>query len=175
MRALWVTVLKQDEIRRAIRPKSVPLAAALLVLVAVGTMAARVDAAPKSRPNIVFIMADDLGYGDTGYTGHPIIKTPNIDRLAAAGIRLTQNYSGAPNCSPSRAVLLTGRAAHRVGFYEVLGRGGRGMELKPSEVTIAELLHDAGYQTFHGGKWHPQSRRFGSPLVCGQEMRIHGQ
>ena len=62
------------------------------------------------RPNIVLIYCDDLGYGDTGYTGHPIIKTPNIDRLAAAGIRLTQNYAGAPNCSPSRAVLLTGPA-----------------------------------------------------------------
>lgn len=109
---------------------------------------------PAPRPNLLLVYCDDLGYGDLGYMGHPIIRTPNIDRLAAGGLVLTNNYAGAPNCSPSRAALLTGRASHRVGLYDILGRGGREMQLPDSEITIAELLRDAGYDTYHGGKWH---------------------
>jgi len=115
------------------------------------------------RPNLVVIYCDDLGYGDLGFTGHPIIKTPNIDALAAEGVIFTQNYSGAPHCSPSRAVLLTGRASYRFGFYDIAGRGD--MELPESEITVAEILRDAGYDTYHGGKWHLNKGKAPDPAL----------
>lgn len=109
--------------------------------------------APAVRPNIVIFFADDLGYGDLGCYGHPTIRTPNLDRMAAEGMRFTQFYSAAPVCTPSRAALLTGRLPIRSGLTRVLGPRAEG-GIQDSEVTIAEALKPAGYATACVGKWH---------------------
>ena len=99
------------------------------------------------KPNIVFILADDLGYGDVGCFGQEKIKTPRLDRMAAEGMRLTSHYAGHSVCSPSRCALMTG---FHMGHASVTGNGGR---LKASDVTVAMLLKDAGYRTCMVGKW----------------------
>jgi len=119
-----------------------------------------------AQPNIVLIYADDLGWRDLGVQGSRYYETPNIDRLAAEGMRFTDAYANAPNCAPSRAALLSGQYAPRTGVYTV-GTAERGpveaRALLPVEnettlgldvVTIAEVLSDAGYATGHAGKWH---------------------
>ena len=104
------------------------------------------------RPNIVILMADDMGYIDAGCYGGPI-KTPNINRLANEGMRFTDFYSAAPNCSPARTGLLTGRTPSRVGVYDYLAPNSP-MHLPKGEITIAEMLKEVGYETCHVGKWH---------------------
>lgn len=104
------------------------------------------------RPNIVMFLADDLGYGSVGYQGGKP-KTPTLDTLAKEAVRFTDFYSGSCNCSPSRASLLTGRSATRVGIYN-WRPGLSPMVLRGSEVTLAELLRGAGYRTGVFGKWH---------------------
>lgn len=106
----------------------------------------------STKPNIIIFLADDLGYGDLGCYGHPIIQTPNIDALADEGVRLTDCHSGGTVCSPSRASLLTGRTPYRTGFYYIAGAGG--CYLKKSEVTLPSLLGANGYDTCFVGKWH---------------------
>src|SRR5438094_1064895 len=103
--------------------------------------AADSNAARGSRkPNIVFILADDLGYGDLGCYGQAKIKTPNIDRLAAAGMRFTNFYAGSTVCAPSRACLMTGlHAGHG------LIRGNKDLSLQPGDFTVAELLKQYSY------------------------------
>ena len=108
----------------------------------------------NGRPNIVFIMADDLGYGDLRCYGSKTIRTPNIDRLASDGVRLTGFYSASPLCTPSRVALLTGRHPLRVGLDRVIGPRDTGIGLPASEITVAELLREAGYATACIGKWH---------------------
>lgn len=104
-------------------------------------------------PNIVFIFADDLGYGDLGCFGAPDIATPNIDRIAAEGIKFTSFLSASPVCSPSRAGLLTGRMPQRMGINQVFfPESLTGMD--PEEITIAEILKEKGYRTAVIGKWH---------------------
>jgi len=94
-------------------------------------------------------MADDLGWGDTGYNGNPVIKTPNLDQMAAEGIQFNRFYSAAPVCSPTRASCLTGRHPYRTGvFFANTGI------LRPEEITIAEVLNQKGYTCGHFGKWH---------------------
>ncbi|MCD6393769.1 MAG: sulfatase-like hydrolase/transferase [Planctomycetes bacterium] len=105
------------------------------------------------RPNIVVLLADDLGYQDIGCYGGPV-KTPAIDLLAAEGMRFTDFYSGAAVCSPSRATLLTGRQHLRAGVYSWIHDHTQNSHLLPREVTIAEMLKTNGYQTAHLGKWH---------------------
>lgn len=131
---------------------------ALTSLVAcLGSFAAPQLAAQDSPPNIVLLIADDLGYGELGCQGNPQIPTPHIDSLAESGMRCTQAYVTAPNCSPSRAGLLTGRTPTRFG-YEFNPIGARNDDLRTglptSEVTLAEHLHAAGYTTGLIGKWH---------------------
>jgi len=120
------------------------------------------------HPNIVLIMADDLGYGDVGCYGCSDIRTPAIDSLAAEGVRFTTFYSNAPECTPTRTALLTGRYQHRVGGLEcALGIGNVGryddairlrrtndLGLPIEETSIARMLKDAGYATAISGKWH---------------------
>ena len=109
-------------------------------------------AAPQRPPNIVMIYADDLGYGDLGCYGSKI-RTPNLDRMAAEGIRFTQFYSANPVCSPSRAALLTGRYPTRTGVPHVLMPADK-TGLAETETTLAALLKPRGYQTMCIGKWH---------------------
>jgi arylsulfatase A-like enzyme len=119
-------------------------------------LAGHKDAA--KRLNIIFIMADDLGYADLGCYGQKNIKTPNIDRLAAEGTRFTQCYAGSTVCAPSRSVLMTGQ---HTGHTRVRGNSGkvggvgpqRRVPLKPEDVTVAEVLKQAGYATGITGKW----------------------
>ncbi len=107
----------------------------------------------EKRPNILVLMADDLGYSDLSCFGSEEIKTPVLDRLAQEGLRFTDFYAAAPNCSPSRAALLTGRIPARVGMYSYVPRQTP-MHLPDSEITIAELLKKQNYDTAHIGKWH---------------------
>ncbi|MDX1947311.1 MAG: sulfatase-like hydrolase/transferase [Pirellulaceae bacterium] len=118
-------------------------------------------ATAAERPNILIILCDDLGYGDLGCYGHPAIKTPHLDQLAAQGIRFTDCYSAAPVCSSSRAGLLTGRTPSRLGIYDWIP-AGHPMHLTKEELTIPTLLRKAGYATCHVGKWHVNGK-FNSP------------
>jgi arylsulfatase A-like enzyme len=93
-------------------------------------------------------MTDDQGWGDTGYNGHPELKTPNLDALAASGLRLDRFYTAHFNCSPTRASVLTGRHPHRMGTF------GPGAPIRAKELTVAKVLQGAGYATGHFGKWH---------------------
>ena len=113
-----------------------------------------------SQPNIIFIMADDLGYGDLSCYGQKTIQTPNIDRLAAEGIRFTQVFAGSTVCAPSRCTLMTGK--HQ---GHALVRGNRDPEvaLRPEDVTVAEVLKSAGYTTALYGKWG-----IGGPVTSGR-------
>jgi arylsulfatase A len=104
-------------------------------------------------PNIALIVTDDLGYGDLGCYGHPLIQTPTIDRLAAEGARFTDFYSPSPVCSPARAGLLTARIPSRIGIWDWIPPG-RGVYLPTEESTVATLLREDGFQTCLFGKWH---------------------
>jgi arylsulfatase A len=119
---------------------------------AAGAACAPLAAAPAKTPNIVFIYCDDLGYGDLGCYGSKI-RTPNLDRMAADGMRFTQFYSANPVCSPSRAALMTGRYPTRVGVPRVLFPTDT-EGLPDSETTIAQMLKPKGYKTMCVGKWH---------------------
>ena len=119
----------------------------LVILLAASTAQA------ADQPNIVLIFADDMGYGDLGCFGHPTIATPNLDRMAAEGMKLTQFHVASSVCTPSRAGLLTGRLPIRSGLTRVFipqSPGG----IPDEEVTIAELLQDVGYTSACIGKWH---------------------
>ena len=110
----------------------------------------------STRPNILLIYVDDLGFGDLGSYGHPVIQTPNIDSLANEGMKFTSNYSPSALCSPSRAGLLTGRTPYRTGIRSWIPQDS-GVYLRDHEITLAEVLRDAGYATAHIGKWHLNS------------------
>jgi len=101
-----------------------------------------------ATPNIVLVMTDDQGWGQTGYYEHPHLKTPHLDAMAANGLRLDRFYAGAPNCSPTRSTVLTGRSNDRCGVQN------HGFPLRLQEKTIAQALKAAGYATGHFGKWH---------------------
>lgn len=109
--------------------------------------------AEKPRPNIVLILADDLGYGELGSFGNAAAVTPHLDRLAAEGLRLTDCHSACPVCSPSRAALLTGRHPYRTGVFTWIPEGSP-IHLRTGEITLPALLRQAGYDTCHVGKWH---------------------
>lgn len=114
------------------------------------------------RPNIILVMADDQGWGDMAYNGHPVIKTPNFDAAAAAGLRFDRFYAAAPVCSPTRASVMTGRHPNRMGVFKW------GYPMRPQETTIAEALKSVGYVTGHFGKWHLGSVRNDSPAHPGR-------
>jgi arylsulfatase A-like enzyme len=112
-------------------------------------------AAQKSPPNILIILADDLGYGDIGCFGNKTIATPNIDALAKAGMRFTDFHSNGAVCSPTRAAFVTGRYQQRSGIEDVItAANDRDKGLPLNEVTFAEVLKSAGYETGLIGKWH---------------------
>jgi len=103
----------------------------------------------EERPNIILCMADDLGWGDVGYNGNPVIQTPHLDEMAAAGIQFNRFYSGSSVCSPTRGSCLTGRNPYRYGVYTA-----NNGHLKEEEVALPELFRERGYATGHFGKWH---------------------
>lgn len=125
--------------------------AALSGAVCCGGVRAQDSARPL--PNIVILMADDAGYSDFSCYGSEHIKTPHIDRLAGEGMRCTDFYAAAPNCSPSRTGLMTGRFPSRVGIYSYIDPGSP-MHLTRDEMTLASVLKPLGYQTCVTGKWH---------------------
>jgi arylsulfatase A-like enzyme len=109
------------------------------------------------KPNIIILLADDLGYGDLGFQGGKDVPTPHLDALAQSGTRCSNAYVTCPVCSPTRAGLLTGRYQQRFGHEfnpAFLRFSGKGLGLPLSEKTIADRLKDAGYATGHIGKWH---------------------
>ena len=133
--------------------RSVLFHACFVVLTVTHTYAA-------SPPNIVLVMADDMGWGQTGYYDHPVLKTPHLDAMAANGLRFDRFYAGAPNCSPTRATVMTGRTNDRTGVLN------HGVPLRPQERTIAQALQQAGYATGHFGKWHLNGLRgVGAPIL----------
>jgi arylsulfatase A-like enzyme len=117
---------------------------ALLLLLLCGGVAAHAS----TQPNVILMMADDQGWGDTSYNGHPKLKTPHLDRLAASGLRMDRFYTAHFNCSPTRASVMTGRHPHRMGTF------GPGSPIRAQETTIAQVLKAGGYATGHFGKWH---------------------
>ena len=130
----------------------------LLPALLIASGALTVNALAKNQPNVILILADDLGYGDLGCYGHPKFKTPNLDRMAAHGARLTQFNTPLPFCAPTRASLMTGRYPFRCGLSENPAPDGGPerdqMHLPESEITLAQLFKKAGYATSIVGKWH---------------------
>ncbi|NQT84977.1 sulfatase-like hydrolase/transferase [bacterium] len=113
------------------------------------------------KPSIILCMADDQGWGDMAYNGHPVLKTPNFDAMAASALRFDRFYAAAPVCSPTRGSVMTGRHPNRFGCFKW------GHTLRPQEITIAEALRKAGYITGHFGKWHLGSVCKDSPVNPG--------
>ena len=124
-----------------------------LVVLSFFCLASEKLSAEQRRPNVVILLADDLGYGDLGCYGGPV-KTPVLDRLAQSGMRFQQFYSGCAVCSPSRASLLTGRHHIRTGVYSWIADAKQRSHLLLREKTIPEILKKVGYTTAHVGKWH---------------------
>ncbi|MGE9296203.1 MAG: sulfatase-like hydrolase/transferase, partial [Puniceicoccales bacterium] len=117
-------------------------------------IALNAETSNASRPNVVLIFTDDQGYGDLGCYGHDTIQTPNIDRLAQEGLRLTDFYAGQNVCTPSRAALMTGSYPRRVGMHQGVVFPYHRYGLNPEETTIADTLKSVGYATAIFGKWH---------------------
>lgn len=150
-------------------------------LPAIVFLAAAMPCAAADQPNIVFILADDLGWRDLGCYGSPFCETPHLDRLAAEGLRFTQAYAAGSVCSPTRASILTGKYPVRTGVTDYipgLNASGRKLVTQPTkkelaleEVTVAEALAESGYQTFYAGKWHLGGSGFG-PQEQGFEICV---
>src|SRR5262245_18154891 len=117
-------------------------------------------------PNVVLLMGDDHGWEETGYHGHPHVKTPVLDEMAATGLRLDRFYAAHPSCSPTRGSFLTGRHPNRYGTFTP------GCSTRPEEITIAHILRKAGYHCGHFGKWHVGAVKAASP-VCPCAMGFH--
>ena len=118
-------------------------------------------ASAKKKPNVILVMADDQGWGDTGYNRHPVLKTPNLDAMAREAFVFNRFYAAAPVCSPTRGSVLTGRHPFRIKITN------HGRYMRPQEVTIAEELKAAGYTTGMFGKWHVGSAQADSPVCPG--------
>jgi arylsulfatase A-like enzyme len=129
-------------------PAAQPEPATVAPTAATNSVPRRASPPAPHKPNIIFILADDLGYGDLGCYGQTKIKTPNLDKLAAEGMRLTSFYAGSTVCAPSRCALMTGlHTGH------ALVRGNAKLALRPQDLTVAEILKGAGYHTGLVGKW----------------------
>jgi arylsulfatase A-like enzyme len=138
------------EITMTLSPRLCRLALLAAVALAVLSPAVTPAAEPARKPNIIFILADDLGYGDLGCYGQKLIQTPHLDRIAAEGMRFTQCYAGSTVCAPSRCALMTGQ---HTGHCTVRGNANVPLRPSPQDRTVAELLKEAGYATALVGKW----------------------
>jgi len=152
--------------RRPCVPLPVPFSSAVIraifCLLVLAPASVLLAAAAAPRPHIVLVMADDMGWGQTSYNGHPFLKTPHLDAMAAAGLRFDRFYSGGATCSPTRASVLTGRTPDRGGVQE------HGYALRLQEKTVPRALRAAGYATGHFGKWHLNGYRGpGAPILAG--------
>ena len=116
---------------------------------------------PEERPNIVLCMGDDHGWHETGYNGHPHVRTPVLDEMAASGLRFDRFYAAAPVCSPTRGSVMTGRHPNRYGTFSA------NRSIRPEEISIAQILSAAGYACGHFGKWHLGPVKAGSPTNPG--------
>src|SRR6476659_9743364 len=123
---------------------------------AIANSVQRSSGAKEMRPNIIFILADDLGWGDLSCYGRPDYRTPNIDLLASQGTRFTDAYSASAVCTPTRCGYITGRypARFRIGLEEPLPASNLDVGLEPGQPTIASRLRQGGYDTALVGKWH---------------------
>jgi arylsulfatase A-like enzyme len=143
---------------------------ATFAIAALALLAGSADGAAPRKPNVVVLLADDLGYADLSVHGSKVVATPNIDSIARNGIRCTSGYVSCPYCSPTRAGMLTGRYQQRFGHEfnpALLKDGGAGQGLNPREVTIAQRLKNAGYTTGLIGKWHQSEEDKFHPLNRG--------
>ena len=123
----------------------------------------------NERPNIILIMTDDQGWGQTGYYDHPVLQTPNLDAMAKNGLRFERFYAGAPVCSPTRASVLTGRTNDRTGVLD------HGYALRKQEKTISVALKNEGYATGHFGKWHLNGLRGPGVPVLKEDSHSPGE
>ena len=130
----------------------------IVLLLALAVSGLSQGATAVSRPNIVLMMADDQSWGETGYNGHPHVKTPVLDEMARTALRLDRFYAASPVCSPTRASVLTGRHANRSGAFQP------NYSTRPEEITVAQVLQRAGYRTGHFGKWHVGAVKKQSPV-----------
>jgi len=146
------------------RPLSSRNCVVILTMIGIATIANRSLAQqgkPLPRPNVILMMGDDHGWEETGYNGHPHVKTPTLDDMAAKGLKFERFYAGHPNCSPTRASFLTGRHPNRMGTF------APGWSIRPEEITIAQILSKAGYRCGHFGKWHVGPVKADSPTSPG--------
>jgi len=130
-------------------------------VVAIASIASIADTASAATPNIVLMMGDDHGWEETGYNGHPYVKTPVLDEMARTGLRLDRFYAAHPSCSPTRGSFLTGRHPNRYGTF------APGWSTRPQEITVAHLMSQAGYRCGHFGKWHVGAVKAESPVSPG--------
>ncbi len=143
-----VAARRHSLLRHAFYRTAVLAISPLVVFASLFLLAQQAGAASTDRPNIIFIMADDLGYGDLGCYGQTKIKTPHLDQMAAEGMKFTQFYAGSTVCAPARCVLMTGL---HTGHCYIRGNGR--INLRPEDVTVAEVLKQRNYQTALIGKW----------------------
>ena len=147
------SVLTFAGVRGVIMKLLLPLMKTPLIVFSLGfaatlLLAESTDAAASKPPNIVLVMTDDQGWGDTGYNGHPHLKTPHLDAMAREGVRFDRFYAAHFNCSPTRGSVMTGRHPNRYGTFSP------GAPMHAQEITIAQVAKSAGYATGHFGKWH---------------------
>ena len=122
-----------------------------------------------TRPNVILLMADDMGWAQTGYYGYPVMKTPNLDDMARSGLRMDRFYAGAPSCTPTRASVMTGRTNDRTGAFRV------GHAINKQEKMLSTAFRDAGYSTAHFGKWHLNQTRPGAHPLPTDDPHHPGQ
>jgi arylsulfatase A-like enzyme len=132
-----------------------------VALVIIACLAAANPTLKAERPNVILLMGDDHGWEETGYNGHPHLKTPVLDEMAASGLRLDRFYAAHPSCSPTRGSVLTGRHPNRYGTFSP------GFSIRPEEISIGQLMRKAGYTTGHFGKWHLGPVKKSSPTNPG--------
>src|SRR5689334_11532073 len=164
--------ISRRQMLRAAALGSMSLAAARRTSAQLAPRSSRSERGTRRPPNVVFIMADDMGYADVSCYGRPDLHTPNIDRLAANGVRLLQAYANSAVCTATRVGLITGRYQYRlrVGLEEPLATGAATIGLPPAHPTLPSLLKKSGYATALVGKWHLGTLPNFGPLQSGYEQ-----